>query len=57
VSIRSWLGEFAEAAQLAEFLQQEMPIRYAERIRNIDTWWSWSCSKAFPIRKRWVSSP
>ena len=38
MSIRSWLGEFAEATQLAEFLQQEMPIRYAERIRNIDTW-------------------
>eukprot|EP00434_Breviolum_minutum_P019514 symbB.v1.2.017212.t1/scaffold1339.1/size137066/3 len=41
VSIRSWLGEFAEAAQLAEFLQQEMPIRYAERIRNIEQLPQW----------------
>jgi len=36
VSIRSWLGEFAEPVQLAEFLCKEMPVRYAERIRNIE---------------------
>ena len=38
VSLHSWLGEFAEPVQLAEFLCTEMPIRYAERIRNIAPW-------------------
>ena len=36
VNIQSWMSDFAQPKQLAEFLCNEMPIRYAERIRCIE---------------------
>ncbi|CAK9117711.1 unnamed protein product [Durusdinium trenchii] len=41
VNIQSWMSEFGQPKQLAEFLCHEMPIRYAERIRCIETISEW----------------
>eukprot|EP00437_Effrenium_voratum_P015540 CAMPEP_0181442678 /NCGR_PEP_ID=MMETSP1110-20121109/24151_1 /TAXON_ID=174948 /ORGANISM="Symbiodinium sp., Strain CCMP421" /LENGTH=343 /DNA_ID=CAMNT_0023566609 /DNA_START=131 /DNA_END=1162 /DNA_ORIENTATION=+ len=41
VSMHSWLHEFAQPGNLAEFLVEEIPIRFAERIRWIQQVQEW----------------
>lgn len=41
VNLHSWLAELIEPVQIAKFLSNEMPVRYAERIRSIESLPDW----------------